>query len=240
MTASDEFTTEFAALQDENIGPEDVYVLPSSLTFWEYAVPGWGIALPVASALSFMAVAVGPIALLWVIVTIALGFLIWWTYRAYWAWVYRPVEGKSTTGMLEWGQKGPLWLGLSSSKKDGVQLDKFDTNPLEKSILQRWFKCTTLELPDGRRVKNIKDTDLDRLYEIRDFKKGADIRELAQGELKIRLDIARLRQAEINGATLQQGLAVLGDIKSLLAASMTRPTAPVELPDEAAPAHESS
>lgn len=217
MKASRKIEEKLALLQVDQEKPADVISRTSFLTFWQYILPGWVIAFPVTILLCALAVKSDSAPVLWVILTVAGAGLIWSTYRAFWAWAYRPYEASCDSGMLEWGEKGPLWLGLEDSPRDGVKLNTFDTNTPNRTLSQRMFRCYSYLLPDGKRViRNIRNADLHRINAIRNYLNTTGVREVALGDLSLETSLAHLRQAEKNGVILREGVQVLGEVKALL------------------------
>lgn len=83
--------------------------------------------------------------------------LAWFLYRGWWPWRNRPIAIEARDGVMTIGQKGPLWLALSTSSDDTIDLRATDIDTIDRNIFQRFFNCDTMKLGDGRLIKNVLD-----------------------------------------------------------------------------------
>lgn len=206
--ASEQIRARMQAYDDTLVKPED-YVYPESvLTLWQNVLPG------VAASLLVFAVVTRefePNGYRTSLSLLALGFAIFWSIRGYSSWSRRPVIARSDTGTLSWVQRGRLILGLSDSSADDVPLETLSTRTPPRSLLQRWFDCDTLLLPDGRKIRNV--VNIEHIMQIRNYRKQL---ESASVEYTVDIREATVCTLEATEATNEKLDTLIDEIRRLV------------------------
>lgn len=160
MTATRAETLKKDWSEQKKTPPPDYWMRRSVLDFLER------IALPVAGGIALFGVLayMGSLrvsggqplnmTVYYVVGALVLG---WFLYRGWWPWRNRPIAIEARDGVMTIGQKGPLWLALSTSSDDTIDLRATDIDTIDRNIFQRFFNCDTMKLGDGRLIKNVLD-----------------------------------------------------------------------------------